>query len=135
MSISPDPGGSLPREEQPRYEERPRYAAEYPPAQPGPAPSSSPLGGNWFPPTVIVVQLLMIGGLFLLYRDLSDTRQAMQLQIVELKGQLDAEKHRLEAADEKAAHLRDQLADTSKTAQTLGRRLGSTERDLSVAKK
>ncbi len=128
MSISPDPGGSLPREESPRFESG--YTAP-----PQPAPSAGPLAGNWFPPVVIVVQVLMIGGLFLLYRDLSDTRQTLQLQLVELKSQQETVRHRLESADEKAASLGKELSDTKQTAQTLGKRLGSTERQVSETKK
>ena len=119
MSISPDPGGALPREEPPR----PR-----PFSNDSPAAGGDSATGKWFPPAVIVALVLVIGGLIFLSFDLSSTRQSLQLQIVELKDRQEADRHRLEAADERNARLREEL---STTKQSLGR----TAREVSQTQK
>jgi len=108
MSLTPDPVGAMPRQEQP------------------PAPSSP--GANWFPPVVIVALLLLMGGLIFVGHEVSVTRTALQLQIADLKEKQDALRHRQEAGEERHANLRDEVAATRQ-------RLGLTEREVSQTKK
>ena len=108
MSLTPDPGGVLPRHEPPQ-------------AASGP-------GAHWFPPVVIVALLVLTGGLIFLGHEVSVTRSALQLQIAELKEKQDASRHRQEVADERHANLRDELAATRQ-------RLGLTEREVVRTKK
>ena len=112
MSLTPDPGGVVPREEQ----------------KTAPSGQEGGQGAKWFPPAVIVAFLLVIGGLIFVAHDLSVTRSALQLQIAELKERQETARHRIEASEERHANLRDELAATRQ-------RLGLTEREVSRTKK
>jgi hypothetical protein len=180
MSISPDPGASLPREEQKREQQRHSipppppppppppgygYAAPYaappppppqypqqPPQQAAPPPQYSygppppapqpygyapPVesGGNnakWFPPAVIVALVLLAGAQIFVAHDANVSRQALQVQLVEMKEKTDALRNQLDGVNEKSSRIKQEL-DTN--VSSLGRKIGSTEHQIGETRK
>lgn len=83
-------------------------------------------------PVTIAVLAVQLCGLAWIAYDLSQTRNTMQTQIVELKERLDSTKTRLDATAEKSERLKDEL---STTRTTLDSRLGRTQREVEATKK
>jgi len=83
-------------------------------------------------PVTIAVLAIQLCGLAWIAYDLSQTRQAMQAQIVEMKERLDHTRTRLDATAEKSERLKDEL---STTRSTLDTKLGRTQREVEATKK
>ncbi len=174
MSISPDPGGTLPREEASNEQQQrrsipppppppppgygaPGYTAQgynYGPPAPAPPPQqyygappqdpqfggynyappppAAETSGKWFQPVVIGALLLLGGAQAYVAHDANAARQALQVQVTEMKEKQEALSNQLQGVNEKSTRLKEELGTT---AATLGKRLGSTEHQIGETKK
>jgi chromosome segregation ATPase len=96
------------------------------------APPSGSTWGSWFPPAVIIAQVLTIGGLAYIAHDLSVTRQALQAEVVHLKERAEVATNRLDNLDERSGRLKQELGVTS---DQLGNRLSAAARQIAETKK